>query len=120
MTLIHYNGQIAAVLGATGFHLAPHLEDRPVGDPECCVVAFMAAYALDVKCGRLPGPYTDEKAALYARTALIDDAAFRARAARSDRELARHFNVPDQEIARKRADIADNSLESALRNRPPD
>ena len=109
MTFIHYNGQIAAVVGATGFHLAPHLEGRPVGDPECCFVAFMAAYALDVEAGLLPRPYTDEKAGLYARAALIDDADFQTMTSRTDLELARHFNVPQAEIAAKRDDLTEGA-----------
>lgn len=105
MTFIHYNGQIAAVVGASGFHLAPHLEDRPVGDPECCFVAFMAAYALDIRMGALSGPYSDQRAALFARFALISNDEFCAQAAQPNETLARRFNVPAAEIAAKRSDL---------------
>lgn len=62
MTFVHYNGGIAAIAGATRFYLAPHLEGRPPGDPECCMVAFMAQHALDVRSGAVSGPYSDERA----------------------------------------------------------
>ena len=46
---------------------------------------------LQVRAGRLPGPYDDETAALLARFALIDDDEFRARAHWCDRALAQRF-----------------------------
>lgn len=106
MTFVHYNGSIAAIVGASGFHLAPHLEDRAAGDPECCFVVFMAAHAMDVQSGAVPGPYSDERAALFARFALIDDAEFAALSTGAEVDLAIHFNVPASEIAVKRADLA--------------
>lgn len=110
MTFVHYNGQIAAIVGASGFHLAPHLEGRPVGDPECCFVAFMAAHAIDVRTSVAPGPYNDERAALFARLALIDEDDFRAHSRKSDEVLARIFNVPLIEISAKREDLRFNPM----------
>jgi len=62
-------------------------------------------YALEVRLGRSPGPYDDERAALFARFALIDDEEFRARAGWCDAALARRFGVPIAEIGRKRSDL---------------
>lgn len=80
--------------------MVSELERRPAGNPELVFVAFMCAFAIEVRLGRLPGPYDDERAALFARFALIDDEKFRARAAWCDAALA-----ADRDIGGKRDDL---------------
>ena len=91
MDLITYRGRVVAAVGFGGLHLVPELARRPPGDPELVFVAFMCAYALEVRLGRLPGPYDDETAALFARFAMIDEEEFRSRARWCDAALARAF-----------------------------
>jgi hypothetical protein len=67
----------------------------------------MAAFAERVRRGEVSGPYTDARAELYARCALIDDDEFARRdsADVADESLADHFGVPVEQIAAKRADL---------------
>src|SRR3954462_9556024 len=108
MTLVSYNGEAAAVAGATRLFLAPRLELLPAGDPIVVFVAFMCMYAKQVRDGELPGPYSDDRAAFFARCALIDDDEFTRLDASDggDVLLAGHFNVPMEQVAQKRADLA--------------
>ena len=105
-TLVHYEGQIAATVGATRFYLSAELADLPSGDPHVRFVVLMCTYALEVAQERLPGPYTDDRAALFARSALLDDDEFRRHIARPDAELAQTFGVPAGQVAAKRIDLA--------------
>ena len=102
-TLIRFDGDLVASVGHTRAYLMPHIEALPDGDPLLRFVVVMCSYALEVAQGRLPGPYSDERAAFFARTALIDDDEFGAVAERADDELAMHFAVPASQIALKRA-----------------
>ena len=67
----------------------------------------MCAFAQRVSDGTLPGPYTDERAEQYARSALIDDAEFQqlTSAGVGAPVLAQHFAVPIEQIAAKRNDL---------------
>ena len=67
----------------------------------------MCAYAERVRSGRLPGPYSDGQAEMFARSALIDDDEFRHLVANGydDLLLAGHFAVPLEQIAAKRRDL---------------
>jgi hypothetical protein len=121
MDLIMYRGRVVALVGLGGLHLVPELAERPAGDPELVFVAFMCAYAIEVRLGRVPGPYDDKRAALFARFALIDDEEFRLCAGWCDTALARRFRVPVGEIARKLADLGlerRGAGPSAWRRRP--
>lgn len=51
--------------------LASDLEQRRADDPERTFVIYMCLYARDVLDGRLPGPYSDDDARIYARACLI-------------------------------------------------
>lgn len=105
MHAITYAGRIVAFTGATRFHFTPELDDKPPEDPLRRFVSLMCAYAQDVDAGELPGPYSDQLAEVYARSALIDDDEFRRLAPTlDDAALAQHFNVPVEQIAHKRAD----------------
>ena len=69
-TLIRRHGAVVAVAGPIHYYLAPELERRPCGDLHRRTVALMCAYAHAVHTGRVPGPYTDDKAEDYASCAL--------------------------------------------------
>jgi hypothetical protein len=108
-TLIQYRGEVVAVAGASRFHLAPHIEAREPGDPLRAVVALMCVFADRVHAEELPGPYSDARGELYARSALIDDDEFTRVEAdgESDVALATRFSVPIEQIDAKRQDLRD-------------
>ena len=68
---VSYRGRLVACASARRCFLCDELDQRPAWDPERTFVFFMCAYAGDVLRGELPGPYTDHKARVYARAALI-------------------------------------------------
>ncbi len=103
--LVTYQGQPAAVVTPQRIHLAPPFEALPVGDPVLRFVAFMALYARDVETGEQPGPYTNDRAELFARCALIDPAELWTHSDRADTELAEHFGVPVKQVALRRAEL---------------
>src|SRR3954462_13022838 len=108
MTLITYRGRPVAMAGRERFALAPHVAERPDGDPLKRFVCFLVLYARDVLTGELPGEprrYLPARAECYARECLLPAAAFRARAGRSDAQLARDFAVPPEQIAERRAEL---------------
>lgn len=106
-TLIHYHGELVAVSGATRFYPAPRIRALATGDPLRAIVGLMCVYAQRVHSGRLSGPYTDQDAERYARSALIDDDHFTRAAAAGldDDRLAERFNVPPEQIQAKRRDL---------------
>jgi hypothetical protein len=109
MTLISYRGRAAAMAGPERFYLAPHIAQRPDGDPLKTFVCYLALYARDVLTGQLPdepGRYFPARAERYARACLIPTRAFLARTDRPDAELAEHFNVPLEQIPARRAELA--------------
>ena len=75
-TLIQYNGEVVAVAGPHRFHLAPRIEALEPRAPLRAMVAMMCFFAQRVHVGELPGPYSDDRAELYARCALTDEEAF--------------------------------------------
>jgi len=120
MTLITYRGRAAAMAGRERFNLAPHIAQRPDGDPVKRFVCFLALYARDVQTGELPGdPWRYEPAygERYAREALIPADEFRALAHRSDGRLAARFGVPIEQIARRRRDVAVCPLRNIAQSR---
>lgn len=68
---VHYGGRLAAIACRDRFLLIDELASRDVEDPERTFVIFMCAYAGDVLNGRLPGPYSELDARIYARCCLI-------------------------------------------------
>ena len=109
VTLIVYEGDIVATVGATRVYFVPPIGDLESGDPLLRFVSLMAAYALEVRHGSAPGPYTNARAELFARFSLIDDDQFEMLDANgmSDELLAGHFGVPVEQIERKRQDLSD-------------
>lgn len=110
MTLITYQGRPVAMAGRERFYLAPHIDVLPDGDSVKTFVCFLVAYAHDVLVGQLPGEplrYLPRRAERYARECLLPQRAFFALAAREDRELAEHFNVPLEQVTARRTELAD-------------
>jgi hypothetical protein len=115
MTLITYRRRAVALAGPGRFYLAPHIAQRPNGDPLKRFVCFLALYARDVLTGQLPGDphrYVPQRGERYAREKLIPPREFAAIAHQSDEELAERFGVPLEQIAHRRADLADELLPS--------
>ena len=111
VTLIVYEGEIVASVGATRVYFVPPIDTLESGDPLLRIVSLMAAYALEVRHGSAPGPYSHAQAEVFARYALIDDDQFEMLDANgmSDELLAGHFGVPVEQIERKRQDLSDAS-----------
>ncbi len=105
MQLLSYDGAAVAVAGATRVWLAPAIDDLPCGDPLKRFVAAMCLYALDVRLELVPGPYSDQRAELYARCLLLSDRAIAAAAALSDAELAERFGVALEQARAKRGEL---------------
>ena len=107
VTLIVYDGDIVATAGAHRVYLVPPLDALADGDPLLRFVSLMATYALAVRHGTAPGPYTHERAQVFARLALIEDDQFEMFDAHglSDVLLAGHYGVPVEQIERKRTDL---------------
>jgi hypothetical protein len=120
MTLITYRGRAVAMAGRDRFYLAPHVGRRPDGDPVKTFVCYLAGYGRDVLTGRLPDEpsrYFPHRAERYARECLIPPGAFIALVDSDDIELAEHFNVPLEQIAARRAELARGQMLSL--DRPP-
>ncbi len=105
MTLqpITYRGRTAAAATRLRFLLASDLEQRPADDPERTFVIYMCLYARDVLTGRLPGPYSDDDARIYARACLIPAELAEREDLDVDRAAAA-LHVPAQELAAARHD----------------
>ena len=106
-TLIQYNGEVVAVAGSQRFHLAPRIEALEPRDPLRAMVAMMCVFAQRIRGGELPGPYSDDRAELYARCALTDEEAFiSAASGENDSEIpAARFDVQVAQIEAKRRDL---------------
>ncbi len=107
VTLISYGGEIVASAGARRLYLAPRIAALDDTHPLVSFVAFMTAYAMKVRDGSAPGPYTNERAERFARLALMDDEEFRMLDANElgDAVIAGHFGVPVEQVAAKRTDL---------------
>jgi hypothetical protein len=105
--LIVYEGEIVATVGARRMYLAGHVRELDDADPLLFFVSLMGAYALHLRDDPTLGPYTDERAERFARCVLIDDEAFRMLDANEldDRLLAGHFDVPVEQVMKKRDDL---------------
>ena len=110
VTLIVYEGEIVASVGATRVYFVPPLDTLDRGDPLLRFVSLMAAFAAEVRRGSASGPYTHARAELFARLALIEDDRFEMLDANglNDDLLAGHFGVPVEQIERKRQDLANS------------
>jgi hypothetical protein len=61
---VTHNGELVAVVIA-----GQAIIDDTIPAAEKPLIQAKCLYALEIQAGDLPGPYTDEKADLYARTA---------------------------------------------------
>ena len=109
MQLITYDDKPALLAGARTMFLAPHIQALPAGHPVLRFVLMLGVFERDVRAGVLPGPFTQARAELFARCALIDDDEFLARfaAGATDEQLAEHFEVPPEQIRAKHHDLLD-------------
>ncbi len=105
MQLISYNGAAVAVAGATRVWLAPAIDDLPRGHPLRRFVAAMCLCAYDARHDLVPGPYTDQRAELYARCVLLPDRAVADAARLTDAQLAARFEVPLEQARAKRSEL---------------
>jgi hypothetical protein len=128
MTLITYHGRPAAMAGRERFYLAPCIDELPDGHALKNWVCALVLYARDVLNGEVPDlHYLPHRAERYARAALMPEREFRNRAHHADHKLAAHFNVPLEQVPRRRADLATASMRpgrlasvSESRRQPPD
>lgn len=67
-TMIRYEGEIAAFFGGSTRHLVPPFSELDPDDPVRRMVELMCAFALAYRSGRVPGAYSHESAARFART----------------------------------------------------
>jgi hypothetical protein len=104
--MLRYRGEVLGFAGATRFYLVPHIERLPGDHPLVRMACLMALFACQIREGSVGGPYTDERAELYARCALIPDDEFAEleRGNWGDATLADHFGVPVEQICEKRLD----------------
>ncbi len=105
MQVVSYSDRVAAIAAGASVSLAPAIAGLPDSHPVRRFVAAMTLFAHDVEHGRLPGPYSDARAAVFARCRLIASARFRAHRHLDDLRLARVFGVPVGQIAAKRQDL---------------
>lgn len=107
VTLVNYRGEIVATVGARRFYLVGAARDLDDEDPRLQFICFMAAYALQLRDEPDLGPYTDERAERFARCVLMDDDEFAMLDANAleDRLVAGHFDVPIEQIEKKRDDL---------------
>jgi hypothetical protein len=105
VTLIRLHNRLAATATTTGIQLAPHIDILEFDHPIRRWVTAMAFFAHEVLNGTIHGPYTQQRAEHFARTALIADDVFVAVDDQDDTWLAEQFNVPLAQVAEKRSDI---------------
>jgi len=103
---LHYDGREASVVEAGRITYADWIEVYERDHPVRRFVEAMSLYLRDVDSGLLPGPASGETAGFYARLLLMPADELRRRAGWSDVALAEHFNVPLEEVAARRAEIA--------------
>jgi hypothetical protein len=107
VTLIVYRDEIVASAGARRLYLAPRIASLDDGDPLVLSVSLTGTYAMRVRHGAAPGPYTHDRAERFARCAMIDDDEFRVLDTNrlDDRLIAGHFGVPVEQVSDKRRDL---------------
>jgi hypothetical protein len=101
-----FRGELVALAGPERFHIvAPWLQERPDGDPDLRFVVFMCLFRRQIELGELPGPFTSERAELWARCALIEADELLARWDISDDALVVEFGAPADQIAIARREL---------------
>jgi hypothetical protein len=108
MMLVSYARRPVAMAGPDRFYLAPHIDHRSNGDPLKRFVCFLAAYARDAQTGVLPDDrhqYVLDCRERYAREALMPAHVFGPLQRESNPSLAERFEVPIEQIGRRRTDL---------------
>ena len=105
--MITYAGAPAIYAGARRVRLVQHIAALPDGDPVKRFVCVLGIFERDVRAGVIDGQFTQERAELFARLALMDDELFASlsRGGASDREIAEIFRVPIEQVECKRRDL---------------
>src|SRR4051812_21127728 len=84
----------------------PSARQRGVHHPIRRFVMVMSLYLFDVAWGRVDGPPSCAHARVFARAVLLPQAEFAPLEELSDACLAERFNVPLEEVAQYRLDLA--------------
>jgi hypothetical protein len=105
MKAIHYNRQIVAFVHEGEIRLEPGIAALAVDHPRRRWIAGLAIFACEVECGRDPGPYCSARASAHARALLLPAPRFAALSCLPNAALARHFAVPGEQVAARRAEL---------------
>lgn len=104
MRAILYRGALVAAATPERVYLRPDIAALEDGHPLLRFIAVMCLYSRDVDTGAVPGPYSNERAELYARCVLIGDDDLAAHRSERDEQLAQRYGVPLEQVAAKRRD----------------
>ena len=105
MILVRHEGRVVAIVRPPVIEFPCRIVALEPDHPHRRWAFCLGLFALEVAEGRISGVYTDARAALFARQALIPDEEFADLASLDEAILAEHFNVPLSAIADKRADL---------------
>lgn len=94
----------AVVIDGGGAFLSPALDASADDDPGKVFVAAMCLFAGQVMTGGAPGPYSDERAAAWARCLLLPAGELAAFAEYPDEAIAEALCLPQQQVALRRDD----------------
>jgi hypothetical protein len=99
LNAVLYDGRLVALAGRRRCHiLAEDLDERTLR-----FVAAMCLFNREVEAGRVPGAFTSERAARWARRLLIPPEDL---SAGSDAQLAKELAVPVEQVMLARRDMA--------------
>jgi hypothetical protein len=116
---IRYQGRpVALVADGDRAVFDPQLEARGLADPLLRFAAAMCRLAMEIELGLEPGPYSDERAAGYAREGLMPEGEYAALAWLPDAYLAARFGVPEEQAAARRAELGLAFLAGGADSRP--
>jgi hypothetical protein len=114
-TTVRLGRSAVALIDHDGVYLMAPVAVLEQDHPQRRFVCMLALVGREMQLPPNAEPYDDERAAFYARAALIaDDAFLSLDDGRPDAALAEHFNVPLEQVEAKRYDLA------FLRSRPRD
>lgn len=103
--IVKYRGRAVALVRPSCVEFHGRVMALEADHPHRRWAFCLSLFAFDVVDGLIPGPYSDFRAGVFARQALIPDDEFLELATLDDAVLAEYFNVPLPEIEEKRADV---------------
>ena len=106
MVTVSYRGRAAVHVFGSRATLTAFGESLERDHPIRRWVTCMTFYALDVHDGHLPGPYSECEAERFARAVLMPSDEFLVLAGCEDVDLADYFNVPLEQVARRRLELS--------------